>query len=88
MLEIQSGVPEIYRRVCRPALLLTRELIAYGFLKVRLPSHGGRIADVQEGASPADTVEKLGGSATRIPLVAFLIDRMGPLSCGAFAALA
>jgi hypothetical protein len=43
MLEIQSALPEIYRRVRRPALLLARvsqiELVQYGFLKVALPPH-------------------------------------------------
>ena len=32
-----------------------------GFLKVRLPSHSDRIADITEGSSRADTVEKVAG---------------------------
>jgi hypothetical protein len=48
MLKIQSGYRK-FTQERRQALLL----VEYGFLKVRLPSHSDRIADITEGPSRA-----------------------------------
>jgi Inorganic pyrophosphatase len=53
-------------------------------LKAVLPQ--GNVFPFDFGFIPSTKADD--GSATRIPLVAFLMDWMGRLSCGAFAALA
>ena len=58
MLEIQSGVLDIYTGVAR---VLINPAFEYGFLKVRLPSHSDRIADITEGPSRAKELNRSRG---------------------------